>query len=38
MAAGQRAAGRFSGDANVDFVKAMNPHHHGAIDVARDVL
>ena len=28
----------FTGDADVDFVKGMVPHHGGAIDMAKTVL
>jgi uncharacterized protein (DUF305 family) len=34
----QDMAVAFSGDPDVDFVRAMIPHHQGAIDMARAVL
>ena len=34
----QAMAITFSGDADVDFAKAMIPHHQGAIDMAKVVV
>lgn len=38
MAMHEQMAIEYSGDADIDFVRGMIPHHQGAIDMAKIVL